>query len=310
MVTNSNYLFSGHETFAFRFAWLPKAVEAVIEDPYSFSDENEAMVNLGVGKNMVRSIRFWAVATGVIKQTDGRGFALTEFGKHIFHPKSGLDPFLEDDQTLWLLHWQLARAQRPLFAWDFLLNAWHEPDLVPSSIMVAARRLLNKSDVQVSGSSLGGHLSVFFHTYYPTKSKKGDVLEAGLDCPLVQLDFLESRGMRDSLQGRPETIYAFRRGRKPEIGDALFCYALCDFWRLDAAAPETMLSFREVATRPKSPGQVFMLEDQEIRERLERMDESSEGLLSYLQSSLVQSIHRRCDLDQKLLRRLRKRIYS
>ena len=34
--------------------------------PQLFVDEQEAMVDLGVGKNMVRSIRFWAVAAGII----------------------------------------------------------------------------------------------------------------------------------------------------------------------------------------------------------------------------------------------------
>ncbi len=309
MATNNNYSFAGHETFAFRFAWLPKAVEAVLNAPCVLSDENQAMVDLGVGKNMVRSIRFWAMATGVIKQGDMKGFVLTEFGKHVFHPVTGLDPFLEDDQTLWLLHWQLACSQRPLFAWDFLLNAWHEPDLVPSSIIAAAKRILNKSDVRVSDSSLRGHLAVFFHTYYPTKSKKGDVLEAGLDCPLVQIDLLEYRGKRESLQGKPESIYAFRRGRKPEINDALFCYALCDFWRLAAPSEET-LSFREVATRPSSPGQIFKIEDQEIRERLERIADTSGGVLSYLDSSLIRSIYRNCELSEELIHTMRKGIYS
>ena len=309
MATNNNYSFAGHETFAFRFAWLPKAVEAVLNAPCVLSDENQAMVDLGVGKNMVRSIRFWAMATGVIKQGEMKGFVLTEFGKHIFLPENGLDPFLEDDQTLWLLHWQLARSQRPLFAWDFLLNAWHEPDLVPSSIIAAARRILSKSDVRVSDSSLRGHLAVFFHTYYPTKSKKGDVLEAGLDCPLVQINLLEYRGKRESLQGKPESIHAFRRGRKPEINDAFFCYALCDYWSMAAPYEET-LSFREVATRPSSPGQVLKIEDQEIRERLERIADSSGEVFSYLDSSLTQSIHRSCDLSEELIHTMRKGIYS
>jgi epsilon-lactone hydrolase len=53
--------FSGHETFACRYAWLPKALQAVESNPRIFSDEDQAMVELGVGKNMVRSIRFWVL---------------------------------------------------------------------------------------------------------------------------------------------------------------------------------------------------------------------------------------------------------
>ncbi len=65
--TELNYRFSGHETFPCRYAWLPKAVRGLREDPALFSNEDDAMVRLGVGKNMVRAIRFWADAAGVIQ---------------------------------------------------------------------------------------------------------------------------------------------------------------------------------------------------------------------------------------------------
>jgi hypothetical protein len=59
--------FSGHETFACRYAWLPKALQAIQSDPRVFADDDEAIVELGVGKNMVRSIRFWVEASGMAK---------------------------------------------------------------------------------------------------------------------------------------------------------------------------------------------------------------------------------------------------
>lgn len=69
------YVFPGHETFPRRYAWLPKAVRGVSENPRLFSDEDQAMVHLGVGKNMVRAIRFWAVAARVIGPGNGAGQA-------------------------------------------------------------------------------------------------------------------------------------------------------------------------------------------------------------------------------------------
>ena len=61
------YRISGHETFSFRYTWLPKAVRALASDPFLFSNEENAMVALGVGKNMVRSIRFWSQAASIIR---------------------------------------------------------------------------------------------------------------------------------------------------------------------------------------------------------------------------------------------------
>ena len=59
------YRISGHESFPCRYTWLPKTMRGLQGKPKLFSDEESAMVSLGVGKNMVRSIRFWAQVTGM-----------------------------------------------------------------------------------------------------------------------------------------------------------------------------------------------------------------------------------------------------
>lgn len=48
--------FSGHETFTLRHGWLTKAVDAIETNDGAFNSD-DALVELGVGKNMVRSIR-------------------------------------------------------------------------------------------------------------------------------------------------------------------------------------------------------------------------------------------------------------
>lgn len=59
--------FGGHETFTFRYGWLKKGVDGLEQQPDIFGQES-AMVQLGVGKNMVRSIRHWCLATQVIRE--------------------------------------------------------------------------------------------------------------------------------------------------------------------------------------------------------------------------------------------------
>jgi hypothetical protein len=133
------YRISGHESFPCRYTWLPKAVRAVKEDPSLLSDDNDrAMVTLGLGKNMVRSVRFWSQAAGVATPAGKRaGHSLTDFGSAVFGER-GYDPFLEDIRTLWLIHWNFSTDIRnPLLAWDYLLNRWHEPELVPSVVQRA-----------------------------------------------------------------------------------------------------------------------------------------------------------------------------
>lgn len=79
MMTEKNYRISGHETFPCRYTWLPKAVRGLSKNPQLFSDEDQAMVDLGVGKNMVRAIRYRAQAAGVGESSASR-FDLSETG--------------------------------------------------------------------------------------------------------------------------------------------------------------------------------------------------------------------------------------
>src|SRR4051812_30477096 len=96
------FRFTGHDTFQCRYAWLPKAVKFVeCKDGNPFAQEDEAMVSLGVGKNMVRSIAFWAEVSGVIENQNGK-LVSSEFGKLLLGHE-GHDEFLQNIQTLWLL---------------------------------------------------------------------------------------------------------------------------------------------------------------------------------------------------------------
>jgi hypothetical protein len=99
LTPTSNYRFSGHETFPCRYAWLPKAVQHLSRDHLLFSDEENAMVSLGVGKNMVRAIKFWAEASGVIEELKPEGLRVTNFGNDVLG-REGYDPYLERIQTV------------------------------------------------------------------------------------------------------------------------------------------------------------------------------------------------------------------
>jgi hypothetical protein len=266
-----NFKFSGHETFTFRYAWLPKAHNIVAKSDKAFSDEDQAMVELGVGKNMVRSIRFWATYLGIINSDGGRSYSVTPFGEALLDPENGYDPYLEDSQTLWLLHWRLSTASEPIFAWHYLLNKWQESELITSNILPMMTRELEGVH-KVSRNSLDGLLKIFYHTYVPTRGKKSKVNEDNLDCPLVQLRLVEHAGAKDESGSKKELIYVFRRGEKPEISNALFYYCLTDYWAIKYP-DEMTLSYGQIASEEGSPGQIFKLSDADIQERLHAVDE-------------------------------------
>ena len=303
-----NFRFTGHDTFHCRYAWLPKTVKLLANNKMLFSNEDTdtAMVEIGVGKNMVQSIQFWAEATGIIeKDTSGKGWRPSNFGEQLLQK---FDPYLENEETLWLLHWKISTNSEPLFAWDFLLNNWHRLDFVKTEVIEAFQKEVLRQDRKLSASTLETHFEVFLHSYIPTRSRKGEVLEDNLDCPLVELRLLHCSGDRVSRDGaRREPAYSYRVDDKPEISDELFIYCLNDFWNSKKSG-DSVLDFRTISVAPGSPGQVFKINEKSIRDRLERIDVESGGVFVFEDTAVLQQVRRvRTATPDHLLERIYKK---
>lgn len=94
------YSFSGHESFPCKSLWLKKGYDFVVQEK-NFNDPN-AVIDLGVGKNMVASIRFWFKAFGICENDNA-----SWLGHYLFDNQTGRDKYIEDLATLWLLHFHL-----------------------------------------------------------------------------------------------------------------------------------------------------------------------------------------------------------
>lgn len=94
-------IFSGHETFRCKTHWLKRGYDFIINEGNFNGDD--AVVRLGVGKNMVSSIKYWMRAFGFI---DSRNVP-TDIARFLLDDDTGRDPFFEDIGTLWLLHFYL-----------------------------------------------------------------------------------------------------------------------------------------------------------------------------------------------------------
>lgn len=103
MEKNKKYSFCGHETFYCKSLWLKKGYD-FLKEGNSFND-GDAVVKLGVGKNMVSSIRFWLKAFGLTVNDQP-----TELANMLFDTEYGCDSFIEDTNTLWLLHYNIVHT--------------------------------------------------------------------------------------------------------------------------------------------------------------------------------------------------------
>lgn len=258
--------FSGHETFACRFAWISKAVRLIARDPEALANDERAILELGLGKNMVRALRFWLESFGVATFRPGR-WTLVPFGEEVFGT-DGFDPYIERAETQWLLHWQLStQVQAPLFAWRHILYRRMRPDFTRSELLSEMRTEGERLGFDHSDVTLLQHADIFLHTYAGSTTAMSP--EDALDGPLVDLGLLRRLGRRRGGADRIEPVFALARIPIAEVGGAVVDYAIARYWE-ERRAGEAIVTFRDLAYGEGSPGATLRLEAEDLRDHLER----------------------------------------
>jgi len=280
--------FSGHETFPFRHGWLKKGVDAVFADA-SFFTKERALIELGVGKNMVGSIRHWCVAAGLIQELqDHRGqFCVTEIGSRIFS-SSGFDPYLEDPGTLWLIHWLIASNFKRATTWFWMFSNWNAVEFTRERIAFEIQSWLEKHGYKpISENSLRRDIDCFVHSYVHSRHSKSSVIEDTLDCPLVDL-----RLINELSDGK---TYQFQRGPQVSLPDEIFAFAVADFWK--AADQLRSIAFEKLAYDPGSPGRIFKLDEDSLAGRLETISRVTSGAFTYDETAGLKQVYKHKDID-------------
>jgi hypothetical protein len=281
--------FSGHETFPFRYAWMKKGVDAAAQDGSVFS-RDEAMTVLGVGKNMVRSIRHWCLAAGVLEEYQpsvaSRGTAVrpSALGKALFDD-GGWDPYLEDPATSWLLHWHVASNARRCTTWFWAFSYVFDPEFTKEALLSALQQWVDTAGwKRISPGSLRRDIDCFLRTYVPSRQAQAAVAEDTLDCPLVELNLLREAGDRQTFQ--------FSRGPQPDLPTGVLLYATLDFWHRSAPNAET-LSLYDLAHHPGSPGRLFQIDEDSLALRFEDLEAWTDGQVAYGETAGLKQLYRR-----------------
>lgn len=286
--------FSGHETFPLRYGWLQKAYRAVgdaksAKDAVHVFRDPDSIARFGVGRNMVGAIRYWATAAGVLDDTKD-GLETTWLGDMLFG-KDGTDPYLEEDASLWLLHWHLVARPRLTSAY-WLFNEYRGGSFVRKDI---EERLLKLAEERgwsrVAATTVDRDLQCLLRSYIGGRGSS----EAG-ESILAELGLIHPM---DKTRSR------LSRGRKPSLPDAVFLYCFNEFWQ-KSAADQTTMSFENVAYAPGSPGRAFLIDEDDIVERLERLEVSSDGTLAWSETAGLRQVIRQkprsLKTEQRVLR--------
>jgi hypothetical protein len=254
--------FARHETFHPRVGWLSKAVHAVAGDPEVFLRDS-APVDLGVGKNMVRAIRYWAAATKVIVDSGERrrGMLPSALGRFLLG-EGGVDPFAEDATTLWLLHWTLLRepATAPTWWWAF-----NEVDLVDFDQAQLARAevdwILSRGWPMPARGSIERDVDCLIRMY---SRRPGQV--DPIDSPFASL------GLIEPVVGASRR-WRFTVGAKESLDARLVLFTSLAHM-VDTAPEAQTIGIARLATSRGGPGRAFRLTDSAIAASLRTLASS------------------------------------
>lgn len=294
--------FSGHETFPLRQLWLKKAYDQAGLDGLvqrsTFTDES-AIARFGVGKNMVSSIRHWALACDVLRETQGNGpYAISPTAVAIF-ADDGLDPYSEHPTTAWLAHWWLAGRGNRATTWFWMFNYVSATSFSKDELERPLADFANKLDPKrkLSPSTISRDIETCLRSYAPRTL--GGSPEDFAEPILGEVGLLSEEG-----KGR----FAFRRGPKATLSDGMFALALLDYWEL--AAPEaTSLAFETIAYGEGSPGRVFKLDEESVAERLFGLEDLTSGSLAWTDTAGIRQVLRKSSDLSRLKSKMLKEAY-
>jgi hypothetical protein len=248
---NSKMTFSGHDSFECRHFWLKKGFDHVTAGD-KFNDE--AVVPLGVGRNMVNAIRHWMKSFGLLDAKE----QLTDFSKLLFGNK-GFDPYLEDEASLWLLHFQLVTNEfASLYNLVFNDLRRQKPEFSKEHIV----RFINAKFPGINANTIGKDFEAFTKTYVT----KGNDAEENYDGVLAELNLVEEI---------KKNIFVIKNEDRERIPAEIILYCILQNNNRNS------IDFDSLLLNRNSVGTVFALTKQGLANKLEELGENykKEGIV-------------------------------
>ena len=239
------YSFSGHDSFQCRQFWLKKGFDHASNER-SFNKEI-AVIGLGVGKNMVDSIRFWLKAFNV---TDNRD-APTAFGISLL-ADNGFDPFLEDDGSLWLLHYYLVKANIASI-YFMIFNEFRREKVEfnrETFVNFVRRKAETNKAISFNPKTVADDFDVFRKMYLTNSLDKGS--EDGYSGLLADLDLVKKIEVKEG--NKKEEAYVIENATREKLPVEIFLYSI-----LENKAWGDSISLNSLESDMNSPGSIFAI---------------------------------------------------
>ncbi|RCW96328.1 DUF4007 family protein [Marinomonas foliarum] len=260
--------FGRHETFALRYGWLSKGFQAM-EEKKGIFESDDATVRLGVGKNMVIAIKYWLRACQMIDPVEN---IPTDLGGELLSI-DGFDPYLEDEATIWLLHWLLATNAELATSWFWFFNRFHKPEFTGQELGTALTDFVNDKVVnkkKPAAATLSNDASLIPRMYTQSTGNGRTPIEDALDSPFSLLKLVTQSAGGRSYQSRPMA--------RPDLPIGILGYAVCGMFDMRKTRSIPIEDFMYSKDNYPAIGSVFRLTESDLVTKLEKLVDYIPGI--------------------------------
>ncbi len=285
IMNDIKYCFSGHESFPCKSLWLKKGYDFYVAQKDFNSPD--AVVELGVGKNMVAAIRYWYKAFGLIS-SDERIKWIPDF---LFDNKVGKDRFMEDLGTLWLLHFLLVYSNIASIYNLFFVDFQKERRRFDrNQVLTFVKRKTQEAgkEYQFNENTVKKDIGVLLQNYCLPRNPQSNEDFSTL---LMDLDLLRQKEKKD--EHDDDKAYYFNIEGKKKVSPEIFLFAILIYKDAeDSTIPFDLL--QEV-------GLIFCMTDLEVIDMLRLLSEKYSGSMAYSDVAGIRQLQITQQIDPKVL---------
>ncbi|MCA0984297.1 DUF4007 family protein [Halobacillus yeomjeoni] len=209
--------FGQHQSFYLRDRWINRIFKNIPSDDRFFY-RKDAFEKVGLGKNMVKSLRFWALATNLVeektKEDRKKGHFITEFADFI----NEYDPYIQFTDTLALLHYYVVSRVEPATTWYWFFNLYNETFTTKEKVLEDLKDwVLLEKEIKVSENSLKRDVDCLIKFYTAGQDTQ--------DPEEVNQSPLHSLGLLEVKQNKVKKMYK----ESKDVGYSALMYVLLNY---------------------------------------------------------------------------------
>ena len=276
--------FSGHDKFECKIDWITKGLQVYSEDDTIFSqlEIENAISKLGLGINMIKSLSYWMKVLGLIENN-----TLTQIGKIILDR----DIYLENSDTLWLLHWNLVKKREKNTLINLFFNKFYLYKFTKNEIVEKMIYWLEEHDINLSPTTLNSDIDVLLKLYKSDESQMSMSLFSDLNI----------------ISSLSNGSYSLNINATTDISDEAFLYILLDFIEIRYQNRLESISIDELERGILSIQKSLCISENRLYEKIYKLKRLTDNNIYYSEASGIRQIYINGLLDKS---DFLKRIYN